>query len=35
VVGETLARSLLTYYDFYNLRKTLPAERVRNQMKRP
>lgn len=35
VVGETLSRSLLTYYDFYNLRKTLPAERVRSQMKRP
>ena len=35
VVGETLARSLLTYYDFYDLRKTLPAEKVRKQMKRP
>ena len=24
VVGETLSRSLLTYYDFYRLRKTIP-----------
>ena len=27
-VGETLSRSFLTYYDFYELRKTLPRERV-------
>ena len=26
-VGETLTRSLLTYYDFYQLRKTYPQER--------
>lgn len=34
VVGETLSRSLLTYYDFYDLRKTLPADRVKNSMER-
>ena len=28
VVGETLSRSLLTYYDFYDLRKTLPPSAV-------
>ena len=26
-VGETLTKSLLTYYDFYQLRKTYPQER--------
>ena len=26
-VGETLSKSLLTYYDFYQLRKTYPQER--------
>ena len=26
-VGETLTRSILTYYDFYQLRKTYPQER--------
>jgi hypothetical protein len=34
VVGETLSRSLLTYYDFYNLRKTLPAAAVQQKMGR-
>ena len=34
LVGETLARSLLTYYDFYDLRKTLPAAAVQQQMGR-
>jgi hypothetical protein len=34
VVGETLSRSLLTYYDFYNLRKTLPAAAVQQRMGR-
>ena len=34
VVGETLARSLLTYYDFYDLRKTLPAAAVQQHMGR-
>ena len=34
LVGETLSRSLLTYYDFYNLRKTLPADAVQQQMGR-
>ena len=28
IVGETLSRSLLTYYDFYDLRKTLPSDAV-------
>ena len=32
VVGETLSRSLLTYYDFYDLRKTLPAAAVEQHM---
>jgi len=32
VVGETLARSFLTYYDFYDLRKTLPASAVEQSM---
>ena len=34
LVGETLSRSLLTYYDFYNLRKTLPADAVQQRMGR-
>ena len=34
VVGETLSRSLLTYYDFYNLRKSLPAAAVQQSMGR-
>ena len=34
VVGETLSRSLLTYYDFYDLRKTLPADAVQQRMGR-
>ena len=34
LVGETLSRSLLTYYDFYDLRKTLPADAVQQQMGR-
>ena len=34
VVGETLSRSLLTYYDFYDLRKTLPAAAVQQNMGR-
>ena len=34
VVGETLSRSLLTYYDFYDLRKTLPSELVEQSMER-
>ena len=34
VVGETLSRSLLTYYDFYDLRKTLPANAVQQRMER-
>ena len=34
VVGETLSRSLLTYYDFYDLRKTLPAAAVQQSMGR-
>ena len=34
VVGETLSRSLLTYYDFYDLRKTLPASAVQQRMGR-
>ena len=34
VVGETLSRSLLTYYDFYDLRKTLPAAAVQQRMER-
>ena len=31
-VGDALSRSLLTYYDFYELRKTLPREQVRGAM---
>ena len=31
-VGDALSRSFLTYYDFYRLRKTLPAEEVREYM---
>ena len=34
LVGETLSRSLLTYYDFYDLRKTLPAAAVQQRMGR-
>ena len=34
VVGETLSRSFLTYYDFYDLRKSLPASAVQQQMGR-
>ena len=34
VVGETLSRSFLTYYDFYDLRKTLPAAAVEQSMGR-
>ena len=34
LVGETLSRSLLTYYDFYDLRKTLPESAVQQQMGR-
>ena len=33
-VGDALSRSFLTYYDFYQLRKTLPAEDVREYMER-
>jgi hypothetical protein len=32
-VGDALSRSFLTYYDFYTLRKTLPAQRVQNAMR--
>lgn len=32
-VGDALSRSFLTYYDFYTLRKTLPARRVQNAMR--
>ncbi len=31
-VGEALSRSFLTYYDFYQLRKTLPENRVKQAM---
>ena len=34
VVGETLTRSFLTYYDFYTLRKTVPQQAVERYMKR-
>ena len=34
VVGETLSQSLLTFYDFYDLRKTLPSELVEQSMER-
>jgi hypothetical protein len=34
LVGETLSRSLLTYYDFYDLRKALPADLVEQSMER-
>ena len=34
VVGETLSRSFLTYYAFYDLRKTLPAAAVQQRMGR-
>ena len=33
-VGDALSRSFLTYYDFYQLRKTLPRERVQAVMGR-
>ena len=33
-VGEALSNSLLTYYDFYQLRKKLPQERVKAAMGR-
>ncbi len=33
-VGEAFARSILTYYDFYDLRKTTPASEVKAAMKR-
>ena len=32
-VGEALSRSFLTYYDFYQFRKTLPESRVKKAMK--
>ena len=31
-VGEALSRSFLTYYDFYELRKSLPADRVKKAL---
>lgn len=34
LVGEALSRSLLTYYDFYDLRKSLPADAVQQRMGR-
>ena len=34
LVGETLSRSLLTYYDFYDLRKAVPADVVEQTMER-
>jgi hypothetical protein len=34
LVGEALSRSLLTYYDFYDLRKTLPSSLVEQSMER-
>ena len=34
LVGETLARSFLTCYDFYDLRKTLPSDVVEQSMER-
>ena len=33
-VGDALSRSLLTYYDFYQLRKTYSPKRVQEAMKR-
>ena len=33
IVGDALARSLLVYYDFYTLRKTLPGDSVEQFMK--
>jgi lysophospholipase L1-like esterase len=33
IVGDALAKSLLVYYDFYTLRKTLPGDRVDEYMK--
>ena len=32
-VGETLGQSLLTCYDFYQLRKTYPKQRVQEAMR--
>ena len=34
LVGEALAKSFLIYYDFYDLRKSLPAAKVKSFMKR-
>ena len=34
LVGEALSRSFLTYYDFYDLRKTIPADAVQQRMGR-
>ena len=34
VVGEALSRSFLTYHDFYDLRKTLPADAVEQKFGR-
>ena len=34
IVGESFTRSLLVYYDFYRLRKTLPKDAVRQYMKK-
>ncbi len=34
VVGETLSRSFLTYYDFYDLRKSVPKSAVQQTMGR-
>ena len=33
-VGDALSRSLLTYYDFYRLRKKVPASRIKEAMRR-
>ena len=33
-VGDALSRSLLTYYDFYRLRKEVPAARIQEAMRR-
>ena len=33
-VGDALSRSLLTYYDFYRLRKKVPASRIQEAMRR-
>ena len=34
IAGEAFTRSLLVYYDFYRLRKTIPEETVRKYMRR-